>query len=165
MLEQTTHWLEITGTALDGLLLLRVLQLRLHKIYFFVTLACGLALFYDVVGLWLGTNSEENMRVFIYSRFLYIFIYPLIAWNVFEQMADQIGKLRKMAMGRLISGLVLTSILGLLIVGSEDSGDSSTNATAVGTVAVILWAGASTASLAFLFTAAADLASSEIGTA
>src|SRR6478752_4573590 len=152
MLEQTTHWLEIAGTALDGLLLLRVLQLRLHRVYAFLTLACGLALFFDGIGLWLGTNSEENVLVFLYSRFLYTFIYPLVAWDVFEQMGDQIGKLRKMAMGRLISGLVLTSILGLLIVGTEDSGDSSTNAAMVGTIAVILWAGASTASLAFLFT-------------
>jgi hypothetical protein len=60
--------------------------------------------------------------------------------------------LRRMAMGRLISGLVLTSILGLLIAGSADSADSSSNGTLVGTIAVILWAGASTASLAFLFT-------------
>jgi hypothetical protein len=57
-----------------------------------------------------------------------------------------------MAMGRLISGLVLTSVLGLLIVGSEDSSDSSASGALVGTIAVILWAGASTASLAFLFT-------------
>lgn len=152
MLQQTTHWLEIACTALDGLLLLRVLQLRLQKIYGFVTLACGLALFYDVIGLWLGTSSEENMRVFLYSRFLYIVVYPLVAWNVFDQIADQIGKLRKIAMGRLISGLVLTSVLGLLIVASEDASDSSSNATVIGTVAVILWAGASTTSLAFLFT-------------
>src|SRR5690348_9407538 len=149
MLEQATHWLEIAGTALDGLLLLRVLQLRLHRVYAFLTLACGLAVFFDTVGLWLGTQSEENMRVFLYSRFLYILIYPLVAWDVFEQMADQIGGLRRMAMGRLISGLVLTGILGLLIASSgEDASDSSI----VGTLAIILWAGASAATLAFLFT-------------
>jgi hypothetical protein len=150
MLEQSTHWLEIVGTALDGLLLLRVLQLRLHRVYAFLTLACGLALFFDGVGLWLGPESEENMRVFLYSRFLYTFIYPLIAWDVFEQMSQQVGNLRKMAMGRLISGLVLTSILGLLISSAGD--DSASNGAVVGTIAIILWAGASTASLAFLFT-------------
>jgi hypothetical protein len=152
MLEQSTHWLEIAGTALDGLLLLRVLQLRLHRVYAFLTLACGLALFFDGIGLWLGTNSEENVRVFLYSRFLYTFIYPLVAWDVFEQMGDQIGKLRKMAMGRLISALVLTSILGLLIASAGDSGDSSSSNSVVGLIAIILWAGASTASLAFLVT-------------
>ncbi|HYZ71607.1 MAG TPA: hypothetical protein VE641_00915 [Chthoniobacterales bacterium] len=151
MLEQSTHWLEIAGTALDGLLLLRVIQLRLHRVYAFLTLACGLALFFDVVGLWLGTNSEENFRVFLFSRFLYVFIYPLVAWDVFEQIANQIGKLRRMAMARLISGLLVTAVLGLLIAGSEESGDSSSNGTALGTIAVILWAGGSTASLAFLF--------------
>lgn len=151
MLEQTTHWLEIAGAALDGLLLLRVLQLRLYKVYAFLTLACGLTVFYDAVALWLGNESEEFMRVFLYSRFLYAFIYPLVAWDVFEQMADQIGKLRRMAMSRLISALVLTSILGLLIVGSSDT-DPSGAASATEGIAVILWAGASTASLAFLFT-------------
>src|SRR3954454_4467141 len=150
MLEQSTHWLEIAGTALDGLLLLRVLQLRLHRVYAFLTLACGLALFFDGVGLWLGIDSEENMRVFLYSRFLYTFMYPLVAWDVFEQMSHQIGTLRRMAMGRLISALVLTSILGLLIASSGD--DSPSNGAVVGTVAIVLWAGASTASLAFLFT-------------
>jgi hypothetical protein len=150
MLEQTTHWLEIAGTALDGLLLLRVLQLRLHRVYAFVTLACGLALLFDSVGLWLGTESEENIRVFLYSRFLYTFVYPMVAWDVFEQIADQIGRVRKMAMGRLVSGLVLTSILGLLIAGSGD--DSSSSGSTAGTLAIILWAGASAASLAFLFT-------------
>jgi hypothetical protein len=152
MLEQSTHWLEIVGTALDGLLLLRVLQLRLHRVYAFLTLACGLALFFDTVALWLGVNSEENVRVFLYSRFLYTFIYPLVAWDVFEQVGDQIGKLRRMAMRRLISALVLTSILGLLVAGSGDSGDSASDATVLGTIAVVLWAGASAASLAFLFT-------------
>jgi hypothetical protein len=127
-----------------------VLQLRLHRVYAFLTLACGLALFFDGVGLWLGPESEENMRVFLYSRFLYTFIYPLIAWDVFEQMSQQVGNLRKMAMGRLISGLVLTSILGLLISSAGD--DSASNGAVVGTIAIILWAGASTASLAFLFT-------------
>lgn len=150
MLEQSTHWLEIAGTALDGLLLLRVLQLRLQRVYAFLTLACGLALFFDGVGLWLGTESEENMRVFLYSRFLYAFIYPLIAWDVFEQISQQIGTLRRMAMGRLISALVLTSIFGLLIASSGD--DPASNGAVVGTIAIILWAGASTASLAFLFT-------------
>src|SRR5947209_14634311 len=139
MLEQSTHWFEIAGTALDGLLLLRVLQLRLHRVYAFLTLACGLALFFDGVGLWLGTESEENMRVFLYSRFLYTFIYPLVAWDVFEQMSDQIGKLRRMAMGRLISGLVLTFVIGLLIAGSADSGDSSSGDTTMSAIAVILW--------------------------
>jgi hypothetical protein len=55
-----------------------------------------------------------------------------------------------MAMGRLISGIVLTSILGLLLASSGDSGDSSNNDAVLGTVAIVLWAGASTASLAFL---------------
>lgn len=151
MLEQTTHWLDVAGVALDGLLLVRVLQLRLYKVYAFVTLACVLGLFFDAVGLWLGNESPEYMRVFIYSRFLYALIYPLAAWDVFEQIADQVGRVRRMAMSRLISALVLTSILSLVILGS---GESESSGTASGTdlVAIILWAGTSTASLAFLFT-------------
>jgi hypothetical protein len=151
MLEQTTHWLDVAGVALDGLLLARVLQLRLHKVYAFVTLACVLGLFFDAVGLWLGNESPEYLRVFIYSRFLYALIYPLAAWDVFEQIADQVGRVRRMAMGRLISALVLTSILSMIVLGSGE-GESSGTSSATDLVAVILWAGTSTASLAFLFT-------------
>ena len=70
MLDQVTHWIEIASAAVDGLLLLRVLQLKLQRIYVFITLACVLSLFFDGVSIWLGTQSREAGMAFLYSRFV-----------------------------------------------------------------------------------------------
>ncbi len=101
------------------------------------------------------------MRVFLYSRFLYAFIYPLIAWDVFEQISQQIGNIEKNGHGALDLRACPYFDIGLLIASSGD--DPPSNGAVVGTIAIILWAGASTASLAFLFTRATDLEGSDGG--
>jgi uncharacterized membrane protein len=149
MLDQVIHWLDIAGTAVDALLLLRVLQLRLHRVYLFITLACVLSLFFDGVQLWLGATSDENQRVFVYSRFLYAFLYPVVAWDVFEEMKGQISQMRRIAIGRLISGLFFAALFGFIVTLfiSADQEQPTLSAT----LAIILWAGSCTASLAFLW--------------
>lgn len=149
MLNQAVHWMDIAATALDGLLLLRVLGLRLHRIYVFITLGCLLAVFFDAVGLWLGPESAENGRVVIYSRFLYAFLYPAIAWDVFEEVKVQIAKLRRAQISRLVSGLVLALVFGLLIGASMD--DSGGTSPFISILALALWVGSTTASLSFLW--------------
>ena len=149
MLNQAVHWMNVAATAADGLLLLRVLGLRLHRIYVFITLGCLLALFFDGVGLWLGVESAENGRVVIYSQFLYAFVYPAIAWDVFEEVKAQAAKLRRMQIGRLISGIVLALVFGLLVGASVD--DSNGESPFLSILALALWVGSSTASLSFLW--------------
>ncbi len=149
MLNQAVHWMDIAATAVDGLLLLRVLGLRLHRIYVFITLGCLLALFFDGVGLWLGVESTANGRVVVYSWFLYAFVYPAIAWDVFEEAKAQAAKLRRMQVGRLISGIVLALVFGLLVGASVD--DSNGESPFVSILALALWVGSSTASLSFLW--------------
>ena len=149
MFAQLNHWIFIAVTAVDAILLLRVLQLRLHRMYLFITLACVLTLFFDAVALWLGPESNDNLQVFLYSRFLYVFILPAAAYDVWEEAKAQIAQIRRFAALRLVASLTLASIFGLIIAavaGKEEGGDALMD-----TFAIILWAATSTASLAFLW--------------
>ena len=150
MINNAEHWMEVAGAAVDALLVLRVLQLRLQKTYMFITLACVLALGFDGVALWLGAESREMGRFFIYSRFLYAFVYPAAAFDVWEEVQAQVGRLRKVALLRLVASLVLAAVLGL-IIASVASGEESPEDTALASFAVIVWAASATASLAFLW--------------
>lgn len=150
MLDQVNYWMDIAATAIDGLLLLRILQLRLHRIYFFITLAAFLSLFFDGVMLWLGPRSHEFVLVFIYSRFLYAFVFPAAAYDVWEESKSLVGNIRRPAAFRLVSSLLIASILGLVITGFAATEDAEQGAV-LGTFAVILWAASTTASLAFLW--------------
>jgi len=152
MLKQLTHWMEFAGTAVDVILLCRVLALRLHRTYLYITLACVLAVFFDGVALWLGTDSPAEVRVFLYSRFLYAILYPLVVWDVFEEVKGQITKLRRLAIARLVSGLFFATVFSIILFAFIDKSDSNSEPAVWSTVAVVLWAGSSAASLAFLWT-------------
>jgi hypothetical protein len=151
MLNQANHWLEFAATAIDAALILRILTLKLYRIYTFITLAAVLDLFFDCVMLWLGSSSKEFAQVFIYSRFLYAFIFPAVAWDVFEEIKGQVAKLRKLAISRLISSLVLAAIFGFMIAGFAGVEDENAAPALAPTLAFVLWAAAATASLALLW--------------
>jgi len=142
--------MEFVGTAVDVLLLLRVLTLKLHKTYLFLTLACALEVFFDGVGLWLG-DSPEWTRVFVYSRFLYAFIFPVAAWDVFEELSAQLNNVRRAAISRIVTSLLLVCICGLIFSGLGDTSDENSGWMFTTTFAVILWAGSATGSLTFLW--------------
>ena len=150
MISQLNHWIEIGGTATDAVLLLRVLQLRLHRTYLFITLFCVLGLFFDGIMLWLGSESREFARVFVYSRFLYTFVFPAAAYDVWDEAKIQVSRIRKFAAFRLLSSLVLAAVLGLIIL-SVAGGDEAGQNAVFSTFGIILWAASSTASLAFLW--------------
>ncbi len=150
MLSQVNHWIEIIGTAIDALLLLRILQLKLHRTYVFITLACVLSLFFDGVMLWFHSDSPEFGRIFIYSRFLYAFVFPAAAYDVWEEAKAHVARIRRLAIFRLVSSLIIAAILGLIITGFASGQDSSDEAL-YATFGVILWAASTTASLAFLW--------------
>ncbi len=150
MLHQATYWTEITGFAVNAVLLCRVLALRLYRVYLFITLACILGLLFDGAVFWLGEKSQASTRIFIYSRFVYAFVFPMVAWDVFEEMKAQVAKLRRLAIARLISGLFFAVVFGLIMAAFAD--DSSGEPVLVGILALVLWVGTSTASFAFLYT-------------
>lgn len=150
MLHQATYWTELTGIAVSAILLCRVLALRLYRVYLFITLACILGLLFDSAGFWLGEKSQASSRIFIYSRFLYAFVFPMAAWDVFEEIKTQVAKLRRLAIVRLVSGLFFAVIFGLIMATFTD--DSNGESAVAGVLALVLWVGTSTASLAFLWT-------------
>lgn len=152
MLTQANHWLDIVGTALDAVLLGRVLLLRLYRLYVFITLGCVLAVFFDVVTLWLEPDVKASANVFIYSKFLYAVLFPLIAWDVFEEIGPQIAKLRRLAIARLISGLLFACLFGVMVSIFVDTTDANGETAVMATLSLLLWAGSSTATLAFLWT-------------
>jgi len=152
MLHQANHWTEIAGIALSAVLLCRVLALRLYRVYLFITLACVLDVLFDGIVLWSGEGSQASIRIFIYSRFIYAFVYPMVAWDVFEEIKNQVGKLRRLAIIRLISGLFFAVIFGLIMAASLDFENTNGESAVTYTLALVLWAGATTASFAFLLT-------------
>jgi hypothetical protein len=101
--------------------------------------------------LWLGSDSKEFTRVFIYSRFLYGFVFPAAAWDVFEEIRTQVAKLRRLAIFRLISSLILAAIFGFAIVGFAGVEDESGGPGLAPTLGFVIWAAAATASLALLW--------------
>jgi hypothetical protein len=150
-MSQVNHWMEIAGAAMDVLLLLRVLFLKLHRPYVFITLFCLLEVFFDGIEFWLHPDSHEFERVFIYSRFLYPLVYPAAVWDVFEEAKAVLTKLRRLAISRTVSSLVLMTLLGLLMASFAASSDNADSSAFVSTLAVIVWTGSITASLAFLW--------------
>jgi hypothetical protein len=151
MLAQANHWLEIVNLATDVVLLCRILLLRLHRVYAFITLACVLAVFFDAVDFWLRPGTPESVPLVIYTRFLYAAVYPLVAWDVFEELTPRIGKIRRLAIRRLISGLIFATMIGLIAstwVGTNEPTEPAFETT----FGMVLWASSSAASLAFLWT-------------
>jgi hypothetical protein len=151
MLNEVNHWIAIIGTAADALLLCRVLLLKLQRVYLFITLACVLALFFDGVDLWLENDQDGNLRVFLYSRFLFAFLFPLVVWDVFEEMKSQISNIRRIAGRKLVSGIFFATVFGVVLTVFVQAADTSGQPIAP-TLGLVLWTGSSTASLAFLWT-------------
>ena len=151
MLDQVNHWMQLAATAADCLLLLRILTLRLYRTYSFVTLAAVLAVFFDAVLLWLGQESREFTRVFLYSRFLYAFVFPAVAYDVFEEAKGQVAKFRRLGIQRLISSIILAAIFGFIVAGFAGTEQEHQADATLATVALVVWAASSTASVAFLW--------------
>jgi hypothetical protein len=151
MLSQVNHWMEFVGAGIDLLLLLRVLTLKLHRTYLFITLACVLSVFFDAVALWLGTDSEESRRVFFYSKFLDAVVFPAAAWDVFEELKSQLANLRKMAISRTITSLLLVTLFGVVLAGFAENGTSPNDMAFLSVLSLVIWTGSATGSLAFLW--------------
>jgi hypothetical protein len=149
MLNETIRWMQIVGTVADGLLLWRVLALKLHRVYAFIALYCVLEFFFDVAGWWLGWQSEESARVYFYSRFLYAALFPAMGWDVFEEVKSQVAKLRRLPTARLISGLFVTGIFGCLMFATLEEKDLNGSSARADLVGVFLWTGSCAACLVF----------------
>ena len=97
MLNQILNWMLIAGTVADIVLLLRLVTLKLHRVYVFIALDCSLGVLFDAVALWFGWDSPDAFAVFQYSRLLYAAVIPMIAWDVFEELVTRQSAARQIA--------------------------------------------------------------------
>ncbi len=151
MLNQVIHWIQMTGTVVDGLLLLRILLLKLQRTYVFLTLFCGIEFLFDIAAWVLGWDSRATEHIFFYSRFLYAVLFPLMAWDVFEEMPKQILKLRRAFGVRLVTGIFVSAIFGLLVYATFDDQDVNSTSAITEMAGMVVWTGSSSASLAFVW--------------
>jgi hypothetical protein len=152
MLNQIIYWMNVVSTAADTLLLLRFLLLRLNRAYMFVGLYFVITVLLDA-GFWIaGLHTPASDRLFVYSRFVMAVVFPLAAWDIFEEVQDQLGKFRRLHAVRLISGILMAGLFALILssfVSSDEqvSGISGTvleSALALWTIcaitsAIFLW--------------------------
>ena len=157
MLKEILHWMLIAGTAADVILLLRLLTLKLHRVYVFIALDCSLGVLFDAVTLWFGWDSPASTAAFQYSRLLFAAVTPMIAWDVFEELVTRQPAARQIAAthlrANLLSGIVFAVFLLLIaaIFGTAE-GDEFLAFTGVA-----LWACAAVLSLNFIWRTVAAL--------
>jgi hypothetical protein len=152
MLDQVIHWMNVVSTAADSFLLLRVLLLRLQRVYLFVALYCAVTVVLDA-GQWItGLQGPASARLFVYSRFVLALVFPLAAWDVFEEIREQTTKFRRLHALRLISGLIITLLFAFgrsaFTSADEDTGEIGSTLL---NVAILLWAATASASALFVW--------------
>jgi hypothetical protein len=151
MLDQVIRWIEIAGTVMDAVLLLRVLALRLYRVYTFVTLYCVINVLIDLSAWMTGWESPASFRIFLYSRFVMAIVFPLAAWDVFEGPKSPLTVIRKLHSRRLISALVMTPVFALILsmgLGEQDVDGVASNLSIF--LAFFVWFACALASLLFL---------------
>jgi hypothetical protein len=151
MLKQVVYWLFVSGLAMEGLLLGRVLGLRLYRVYAFITLDCLLSVLIDAVSFYYGWESPVTLRIFIYTRFLDAVLAPLIAWDVFEEVKVQIGKLRRLEAIRMFLSLIVIGLSAILLLVTIWLGDPNAAETWPAQVGLFIWGGSTLASLIFIW--------------
>ena len=163
MMKQAVHWILLSGSILDTILLIRVLGLRLQRIYLFITLDCVLGVLFDWVVFYLGWNSPESMRLIDLTRFLYAALTPLIAWDVFEELKREASKIRWLEATRMVLSLVVMGAFSFLLLTPAIFGDTQ-DASADWTAALgsYLWGAACVAATIFIWRTRRSLRKLEI---
>lgn len=150
MLSHAIDWMQMATTVVEAVLLVRVVALKLYRIYAFITLYCALSVLFDGVSWYEGWQSQPAANVYICSLFFFTLLFPFVAWDAFEESKAQLGKLRRLQTVRMVSGLFLTGIFALLIALAlpSDAQGSSNMAAFMG---LFLLTGAASGGAAFLW--------------
>jgi hypothetical protein len=152
MILQFIHWADMAGTVVEGLLLIRMLTLRLQRTYAFVTLYWAVNLIFDAAAWRFGWESSQTAKLQLYGLFLTAVLLPLVAWDAFEEMRKAIGKIRMLHASRMVSALFVTVVLAAFwsFINNLQSDAQAGSGTAI--MAILLWFGSACASLLFLWT-------------
>lgn len=151
MLSHAIDWMQMATTVVEAVLLVRVVALKLYRIYAFITLYCVLNVLFDAVSWYVGWQSAGAANIFIYSLFFFAVLYPFAAWDAFEESKALLGKLRRMQTVRMASGLFLTAICALVVVLVAQPTDEQGNSSVAAFLGVFLLTGAASAGAAFLW--------------
>lgn len=151
MLEHSIQWMNMAETVLEGLLLGRILLLRLHRPYLFITLYCLLSALFDAVSWAYGWTTPAAQQTGMVESFFLALLTPLAAWEAFEEIAPQAAKWRRLQLGRLISGILLTLVFALLVFANVGVQDDQGNSVVWSLAGLLCWTGSASASLAFLW--------------
>ena len=151
MLKHAIEWMQMVVTVAEALLLVRVLSLRLHRVYAYITLYCTVNILFDAVSWYLGWETRESVRISTYSLFLFALLYPLVVWDVFEESKAQIAKLRRLQTIRLVSGLTITGVFAILLGLTIEATDANGNSSMAPFLGVFLLTGSASACAAFLW--------------
>jgi hypothetical protein len=152
MMKEAMHWMLLSGSVLDTVLLVRVLGLRLQRIYAFITLDCVLSVLFDWTAAYLGWDSPAALRVFVFSRFLYVVLTPLIVWDVFEEVKLETAKVRRLEAVRMIMSLVIMAVFFFVMLANVIfAAPSDATAGWPGALGFLLWGAACFTGMIFIW--------------
>jgi len=101
----------MAGAVLEALLLARLISLKLHKTYAFVTLYWAVAIIIDVSHWVVGWDSKDSLQIALHEPLILAVLYPLLVWDVFEEIKPKLAVTLRFQATRMISGLVVTVIM------------------------------------------------------
>jgi hypothetical protein len=151
MVLQILHWVNMAGTVLEGLLLVRILALKLQRVYTFVTLYWVVNLIFDCASWFFGWESSESTRLQIYGLFITALLLPLVAWDAFEEMKAAVAKMRMLHASRMVMALlvaVLLSVFWSVYVSSQSEAGAEAGVALMG---FFLWMGSASVAALFLW--------------
>lgn len=151
MLLQWIHWVEMAETVVEGLLLLRILSLRLYRLYTFLTLYWAINLIFDSASWALGFESSQTETLQLSSLFLLAVLFPFSAWDSFEEMKPIIGRLRAVQGSRMVSGLFATSLIAAVLFAFTPSPAEGEKNWGVLGLSPIIWVVSACTSVLFLW--------------
>lgn len=129
----------MTGTVAEGLLLIRILSLRLQRLYVWLTLYWAVNLIFDSAAWALGYESKQTGVLVLYSLFLLGLLFPLAAWDTFEEMKPVISKLRVLQGSQMVTGLCATLLIVTIFYAITTPDDQSAADLGILTLSPIVW--------------------------
>jgi hypothetical protein len=152
MLEHSIQWMNMAQTVVEGLLVCRLLLLRLHRPYLFITLYCLLSVFFDSICWWTGWTTRAALQTATLETFFLAFLTPFAAWEAFEEAMPQAAKWRRLALGRFAWSILLTVIFVLIVSANVPAQDAEGHSAFFTLAGLLCWSCCASASFAFLRT-------------
>lgn len=152
MLEHSIQWMNMAETVVEGLLLCRLLLLRLHRPYLFITLYCLLSVFFDSICWGTGWTTRAALETGTLECFFLAFLTPFAAWEAFEEVLPQAAKWRRLALGRFVWSVVLTVVFVLIVCANVPVQDAQGHSAFFTLAGLLCWSCCASASFAFLRT-------------